>query len=411
MKKLILIILLMAGLIMAGDVGGSLSTGIFTGTPFWNKDNINYDASDLKYINYDDMFIRSVNQLRLYGKNFSGFDFRLNALRSDALTYQEKFKFNGILIGEDNRLNNTKIYELFAQYNFSLGYIQAGRIMPFNRWIMTSIDGGGFSLDMSRKIRITAVGGMSVKYGKIWDDENTQTIAYADAAYQSSGYRVKLKYYHDDDIDKAGADFYGGLKKLRFNGNYGYDFTNDRLADGGLNLSYPVKRNILLSGNYLLYRTQNWYFTNVVYNPYMIERFMLGARYLMDNNIQVDFKQLLAMNSERSDYLTYLTVTHKFFTAGVNYLTGGSDMQRFGATLGGNYSPMQNMMISLGISPVDYMFYDTEDHEFSTAVYLRIKYRFMENFQAMGNLNYYDNNNALHANLRGGVRIQYNFGS
>jgi hypothetical protein len=389
-----LFITLFLNLLCAGGIKGSFSTGVFMGSPFWNADNYKDDNK----IDHDDSFLRSVNHLRLKGGISENFTFRFNAARSDG--------FQG-----DNHLSNTKIYEVFGKYNFSKGYISAGRILPFNRWIRGSVDGGAFSYAISDQIKISAIGGINVRYGKLYDSDNTQTLMYADLALKFKKVSGKLKVYNDDDVTKTGVDFYGSLKKLRYNGNYGYDITNERIADGGMNLFYLISKKLNLLGNYRLFRTDDWKLSKIEFSGYLIERFLLGIRYKAFGNYYLDLRQMVSMTEYNKDYISFINLTGKYFHVGLNYLTGDSDLERIGISVGGQYSLFNGLKIYGGISPVDYMFNDQDDHQRSIAYYFRANYKVLKNLSVGANVNYYQDNEALNASTRGGILIKYNFGS
>ena len=402
MKKLIILLIFSVSLLSAGDIGGSFSTGVFMGTPFWNSDNV----KDLTAISSEELYLRSVNQLRLHGRFAEKFSFRVNALRSDG--FQTVNDSAGM--ATDVRLSQTKIYEVSLRYDFSAGYLQAGRIMPFGRWFRGSVDGGAFAVNFGKALKFTALGGLFVPYGLLYDSDNQKTLAYADLSYAWDKASVKAKYYYDSDVTKAGLDFFFILSKLRVNGNYGYDFTNSRLADGSLNLFLKAAQKVNLSFNYYLFRPEEWAFTGVELS-YMIERFMLGAQYRISAGSAINFNQIMAMTSEHIDYVTYLTYQYRFLNVGLNYLYGQSDIKRLGFTLGVNYAPSSALAISGGISPVNYTFYDQTDSKTSIAYYLRLRYRFVKYFMAVANVNYYQNSDVLNNNIRGGIRLVFNFGS
>jgi len=114
MKTFFILILLVPALIFSAEVGGSFSTGLFMGTPFWNSEN----AGDLSGISSEELYLRSVNQLRLNGRFAQNFSFRINALRSDGFTTVEDT--SGFIT--DVRLDQTKIYEASLRYDFSAGF-------------------------------------------------------------------------------------------------------------------------------------------------------------------------------------------------------------------------------------------------------------------------------------------------
>ena len=72
---------------------------------------------------------------------------------------------------------------------------------------------------------------------------------------------------------------------------------------------------------------------------------------------------------------------------------------------------MQDLHLSAGLSPVDYLLDENEEHIQSTAVYFRANYKILKSLAANLNFNYYDNNNALNKNVRGGLNITYYFGN
>ena len=402
MKKLILFVVFLWSFLQASDMGGSFSTGIFMGTPFWNNNNVN----DVSVISSDELYLRSVNQLRLYGKFAKKFSFRINALRSDGFSTVE----DSAGYATDVRLDQTKIYEAFLRYDFSAGHVQLGRIMPFGRWFRGSVDGGAFAVKIGKALKITALGGLFVPYGVFYDSDNQKTLAYADISYAWDKASIKAKYYYDENVTKAGLDFFFALSKVRINGNYGYDFTNSRLSDGSLNLFLKAGKKVNLSLNYYLFRPEEWAFTGVELS-YLIERFMLGAQYRFSANSALNFNQIMAMTSEHIDYITYLTYQYRFLNVGLNYLFGESDIKRLGFTVGGNYKPFDGFVISGGISPVNYQFYDQTDNQTSIAYYLRLRYRFVKYFMAVANVNYYQNSDVVNNNIRGGIRLVFNFGS
>ncbi len=402
MKTFFILLLLIPAMLFAGDFGGSFSTGVFMGTPFWNSDN----ADNLTVVSSDELYFRSVNQLRLYGSFAKKFSFRINVLKSDGFTSVE----DSSGYTTDQRLSQTKMYEVFLRYDFSKGYAQLGRIMPFGRWFRGSVDGGAFAVNIGKAMKFSALGGLFVPYGLLYDTDNQKVLAYADLSYAWEKGSVKAKYYYDDDVTKAGLDFFFALSKLRVNGNYGYDFTNSRLSDGSLSLFLQAGKKLNLSLNYYLFRPQDWAFTNVTLS-YMIERIMLGLQYRFSASSAFNFNQIMAMTSAHIDYVTYLTYQYRFLNVGFNYLFGQSDIKRLGFTLGGHVKLFEGFVLSGGISPVNYTFYDQTESQTSIAYYLRLRYRIAKYFMVVGNLNYYQNSDVLNNNIRGGIRLVFNFGS
>ena len=205
MKKFILFLFAFTALSVAAEINGSFSTGFYLGTPYWNSENY----ADKNVIDAEDLFMRSVNQLRLNGKFGDRFKIRLSALRSDGFQ-------------SDNRLSETKIYQVYGQYDFNAGYVKAGRIVPFNRWIWGSVDGLAAAYVVNERMKITVLGGMHTPYGLLYDSDNAIFAAYSDLSVKfGKKYSAKVKVYNDEDVTKAGLDFYGNNGKLPYSGNYG----------------------------------------------------------------------------------------------------------------------------------------------------------------------------------------------
>ncbi len=397
MKKLIIFVLVFTSFTFAVDFKGSFSSGVTIGTPYWNKANLEDD----NVIDSSNSFLRVVNRLRLNGKFSENFTFGMNAIRSDGFQ-------------SDNRLSRTKIQQFYAAYKFGSGKIQAGRMMPFNRWIMGSIDGLSVAYKLSDMFSFKALGGMNVRYGKLYDSDNNYTVGYGELGVKMKNFGGKIKFYNDEDQTKTGLDFHGRLSKLRFNSSVGFNITDEELSDGSFGLFYPVNNKFLISGHYRLFRAEKWNISekeSIYFEGYLIERLMLGLNYKIFDGYTLDMRQMIALTSERNNYISYLTFSGKYFHVGANYMTGDSEYQRMGLSIGGNYSPMKDLFLSAGVSPVDYLFYEEEDHIQSTAVYFRAKYKIIKSLGLRLNFNYYNNNNALNENIRGGLNITYYFGN
>jgi len=397
MKKLIFLILAFSITTIAGDFKGSFSTGVHMGTPYWNKTNLEDDG----VIDSSDSFMRIVNRLRLNGKFSENFTVGMNAIRSDGFQ-------------SDNRLSRTKIQQFYAAYKFSSGNIRAGRLMPFNRWIMGSMDGLSVAYKLSDMFSFKAVGGMNVRYGKLYDSDDTQTVGYGEFGIHLKKYGGKIKFYNDEDKTKTGLDFHGKISKLRFNSSVGYNVTDEELSDGSVGLFYPFTKKLTVSGHYRLFRAEQWNistFDDIYFEGFLIERFMLGFNYKIFDEYTLDLRQMLALTSERSDYISYLTFAGKYFHIGANYLNGDSEYQRMGFSLGGNYSPMRDLYLYAGVSPVNYLLDEGEDNIQSTSIYFRANYKIIKSLGLRLNFNYYNNNNALNETIRGGLNITYYFGN
>jgi len=296
-------------------------------------------------------------------------------------------------------------------YDFKSGKVQLGRLMPFNRWIMGSIDGASVSYKISDMFKLHVLGGLNVRYGKLYDSDNNYSVGYAELRFRSKQYGGKFKFYNDEDVSKSGFDVYGRINKLRIATNFGYDLSNERISDGGLNLSYMVNRDFNVSGNYRLFRSDDWKLIKIDFEGYLIERFMIGCNYKIFKGYSIDFRQMLSMTSEKKDYVSFFTFKGKYFHIGANYLTGDSEYQRMGFSVGGNYSPLNGLNLYAGVSPVRNLFDEFEDNQWTTAVYFRADYKVFQCLSARTNFNYYNNNDTLNKNIRGGLNLIYYFGN
>lgn len=372
MKKLILIILLAAPLLFAGDINGSFRSGAFLGSGLWSQN----DFSDKDEIQYDYPNLRFVNQIRLNGR-FGQFSFRVNALHSLGLA-NDATKLNAGLPA-DTTISTAKIYEAFGQYDFSHGFVKLGRISSFNRWYWGSFDGGAVEYKLTKVYRISLFGGLGVPYGKWYDSDNAKALAYFDLSYRKQTFGLKIKTMYREEATKTGIDFWGRFNNLRLSGDYGYDLTNARIADGGLNLFYQATPQLVLSGNYRLFRSEPWDFPRLDFS-YLIERFIVTARYTFSNGYYVSAKQVASMNSDYKNYITYLFAGNRYIYAGLNYLSSDYDISRLGISLGGKYEIIKDLWIQGALSPIDYKTYGSTDHIYTLASYLKLRYSFLDHF-------------------------------
>jgi len=398
MRKIFLVLFAAITVTFAADISGSLSTGFYMGTPFWNSDN--YSAGNV--IDSEDAFMRTVNQLRLNGKFGKQFNTRFNALRSDGFQ-------------SENHLSETKIYQVYGQYKFSGGVVKVGRFVPFNRWIWGSVDGGAASYAFGKTVKISALAGKHTPYGLLYDSDNSMTVVYSDLALKFGAFGTKLKIYNDDNVTKAGLDFYGRTGCLRYNGNYGFDITNSRLADGGLGLFYMVNRKLNFSGNYRLFRTMPWNLGGTDFQTYLVERFLAGAAYKLFNNYTLNLRQMVTITSEKKNYLSYFTVNHTYFTLGLSYLTGDSNIKRIGLVAGLKYT-LKDLTVSGGLAPVNYQPRYSNESLTNTAFYFKARYRFLKRFLVNANFNYYQFDDKqepllLQSKFRGGLQLNYFLGA
>lgn len=394
MKKLAVLLFTFGALLYAGNIQGSYTTGFYMGTPFWNSENF----SDGKSIDVKDQFMRTINQLRLRGQAGQNFKYAINALRSDGFQ-------------SDNHLAETKLYQAYGQYNWSNGFAKLGRFVPFNRWLWSSVDGAAFAYQPTSSIKVSAFAGRHVPYGRLYDNDHAVTVAYVDMGLKFNDYRAKIKVMNDNQQTKIGTDFYGRLGKLRFNGNYGYNIKENQIADGGLGLNYLHNTKLNISANYRLFRTMPWSLGHTQFNTYLIERFMVGVAYRLLQNVTLDLRQTVTATSEKNDYLTYLTLSHRYFTLGLSYLGGDSEADRMGLIVGGNYTLFKGFNLSAGVAPVNYMLQNEDDSFTSIAYYAKIKYQVLKSLGLHMNFNYYQDNPVLQSKYRAGLQVNYFFGS
>ncbi|GEM_PF-2846030 len=402
MKKLLIILFCLISNAISGDVKGSFSTAVFMGTPFFDRESYQLyglRSDDTTTVLGDDSYLRSVNQLRLRG-SFSDkrFEYNLNALRSDG--------FNN-----DPHISNTKIYEVYLKYNFKRGYIQGGRLFAFTRWIMGSIDGGVVSYSISDVVSVNAMGGMSVQYGKLYDNEMADPIGYANVNFRFNRFRFKLKGLYTQDASKAGFDFRTKLWKIGISANYGYDITNSQISDGGINLLYIPSAKWTLSGNYRLMRTDMWKWTDFDFIGSLIERYLFGVRYKIHNGYYLDLRQMASMTTKKTEYLSLVSISARYFNAGFNYLFSDYGQKRIGINVGGQYTFNNGLYLTAGFSPVSYQYSDYYTSLQTSSYYFRAAYQVLNPLQISLNINYYQNNQVLYSKIRGGLQIRYSFGS
>jgi len=394
MKKLFFVLFLSAVLANATGIKGSFSSAFYMGTPFWNADNY----SNGNTIAADDAFYRSLNQLRLDAAFGSHFSFRLNMLRSDG--------FQG-----DNHLSETKFYQAYAQYSFSSGFARLGRFVPFNRWIWGSVDGASVGVSVGKHMRLNILGGLHVPYGLFYDSDRSTAVGYGDLNFRYGLYGAKAKFFYSEQNTKAGLDLFGRNGKLNYGAGYGYDFTNNQTSEGSLHLIYLASQKMTLNLNYRLYMTEPWKLGHTDFNPYMIERVLGSINYRLWNSYSLDWQEMLTMTSKVKDYLSMLTVSGSFFTVGASYLNGESDFNRLGLVLGLHHTFLKSWRVSAGVAPTTYQLVGQSDHQQTMAYYFRSSYRLFKNLSARLNVNFYQDNPALESKYRGGLQLNYFFGS
>ncbi len=394
MKKLIFFLL--STLVLQAQetkISGNLSTGFYFGTPFWNTDNI----SENNTVDPDDSFMRSVNRINLNGSINRQYGFRLNVSRSDGFQ-------------SDNHLANTKFYQGSVWYKFSGGEAEAGRFTTFNRWIHGPVDGAKFRYQLNPAWSVSVLGGLQNTYGLFYDMDHNDPLAYADVHYRFGANGIKLKALYLDQANKVGADYSGRSAKLNYSASYGFDLDNSRLSDGSLNLGYQFSPRWNLSANYRLFNTGDFKFPGIEFESRLLERVSAGLRYHLLDRYYLDFRQMATLSASEINYLSTLNFTSKYLAVGLHYLAGGTGHQRMGLNFGGNYSPIPDLNLQAGVTPVDYLYDGQEDHILTLSYYFRVRYQLFDMFDIGTNFNFYQDNSALNSDLRGGLFIRYNFG-
>jgi len=69
------------------------------------------------------------------------------------------------------------------------------------------------------------------------------------------------------------------------------------------------------------------------------------------------------------------------------------------------------MLGTAGFSPVSYQYNDFYESLQTTSYYFRAAYQVLSPLQISLNFNYYQNNQDLYSNMRGGLQLRYSFGS
>jgi len=394
MKKIfnfLLSFLLILGIAKSQNYQASITSGVFTGTPFWNP----YYLIGADSINVNDTYLRLYNNIRFSGK-MNNFSVKFSGLRSDN-------------ISQDNNISETKLYQLYAKYSFNKGYVKAGRFTEFNRWLIGSVDGAAFKYSVNKNFKLSAYGGLNVRYGNPFKSKKQESLIYGDFAYKTKGLGAKIRYFHTDKLDLAGLDFFSKLGFANINANVGYDLSNNRINDGGLGFNGVIGSRFQWFGNYRLMRSREW--QSLVFTDFF-QRYLIGFSYILPWHFRIDARQFTVTTDKYTNYISYLALQHKYFLIGINYLDGDSYSRRLGITVGGHYSIFKKLQISAGIGSVDYLINDNYYNNVQSLVsYLRIKYKIIDNLIINGYVNYYDKNPVLNENFRGGATVQYKFGS
>lgn len=388
------------------EIKGTISTGAYMGTPFWSEENLTGDTRVDKSMN----FFRMYNRLSLDGR-LDNFSVHLSGARSDGFNVEnqgldyKRFQFYGF--DSKYHLTETKIYRAYMQYKLSDGVIKAGRLASFNRWYFGSVDGGALSYKFSKNFSFSGFGGVDVKYGKLYDDNNRKAVAYGDLSYTDGKYGGVLKAMYSDEALKSGIDFFGALAGVRFSANIGYDFTNSRLFDGSIAIFGFAGNDLTWSGNITRFTPYSWSYN---YSSF-IDRIQAGLTYKLMPGMRLNFKQMVSRSEDYMNYLSDLSLYYKYFSLGVNYFDGNTNSRRLGLSAGANYSPSKCFRIAAGIASTDYLFSNDyeEIEQNSLATYLKFDWNIAGGLWLGANFNHYDNNRALEQKYRGGLSLQYQF--
>ncbi len=397
MKKLaitLLAVFCLFGNLRAFDYKASLTSGVFTGTPFWNQDYI----ANKDNISINGNFTRLYNRLRFRGHIYDNFYIRVNALRSDNFE-------------SANHISETKLYQVYGIYKTKNGHLRAGRFTEFNRWTMGSVDGASFAYNITDKIKVSGYGGVNVQYGTFFDSGNQPSLAYADLAYRGKGIGGKVRALLTDANNLVGANVFKNFGRTGINADIGYDLTRRRINDAGAAINGYVGKKFQWFGNYRLMRARKW---NTLSFTDLYERYQVGSLYKLSRNYSMSARFLTTVSDSKTNYLGYLAIQNKYVVLGLNYLAGDSYFNRFGISLGGRYSPIRNLKLSAGIASVDYLINNSDygyDNIQSLATYFKVKYKAFDRLAFNAYMNYYHNNNVLAQNLRGGATVQFYFGT
>jgi hypothetical protein len=370
-----------------------VTSGLFSGAQFYNRENL-----EDRLLNPNEDAYRWYNRIALQS-TYDRFSVNFNAIRSDYLD------FDGVKpYFPRNEINETKMYQAYAQYKFDDGNIKLGRVMPFSRWYFSSVDGGSFDYQVNSNFSVSAFAGSDVDYGLFVDDDNRKAVGYTEIAYREQNYGGKVKYLYANEESKLGTDLFFRTDKHRVAANIGYDATNSRLFDAGLGYFAYLTPELNVSANYLRTIPISWSYK--FYSEY-IDRVQIGISYDLGKNYTVSLKQMLGLADGNSNYLTYLYLTHKYFYVGLNYLSGDMEAERLAITCGGQYSPMDNLMLQAGIASVDHMFdniYYKDEQTYSS--YFKVRYKALDYLNLAAYANYYHQNSMFDNKWRGGLTAQ-----
>lgn len=397
----------------------TITSGVFGGTPFWNKENFSEDYAidpSLKFLRWNNNLSANAYfgdlSLHFSGSRSDGFDIRDDVPESN--------KYQVYLFGTKYNFSDTRLYRIYGQYKFGGANIRLGRMPTFSRWLFGSVDGGQLSYDITKNLSVSGFGGKAVKYGLFYDDEYDNTVGYGEIAYNMKGFSAKAKYLYSDTASKAGIDLFGCLYGVKLSANVGYDLTNSSLFDGSFGIYGNIGKKLSLSANISRF-TPIFIFNNLYFganlndslkNPFVTDRILLGASYKLFDNYTLSFRQMLTLRNENMDYLSYLYISHKYFYIGLNYLSGDSKNERLGISVGGNYCPTKGMRLSAGIASVDYMMDSIDEENInSIASYLQFGWDIIDDLTLNTNLNYYHNNKVFDQKIRGGLTLQYRINS
>jgi hypothetical protein len=308
-------------------------------------------------------------------------------------------------------LSETKFYQAYAQYTFKSGLVRLGRFVPFNRWIWGSVDGASVGISVNKHVRLNLLGGLHVPYGLFYDSDRSGIVGYGDLNLRYGLYGAKAKFFYSEQSTKAGFDVFGRYGKLKYGAGYGHDLTNAQPSEGSLYLIYLAGQKMTLNLNYRLYMTEPWKLGHTDFNPYMVERVLGSINYRLWDSYSLDWQEMVTMTSEVKDYLSMLTVSGSFFTLGGSYLSGDSDFSRMGLVLGLHHTFLKVWNIAAGVAPTTYRLAGQSEHQQTTAFYVKSTLRLFDSVSARIHFHYYQDNPALESKYRGGLQLNYFFGS
>lgn len=394
-----LVLIFMVGSCFAQYAKGDLTMGVMTGTPYWGSKNCSECHKDKEdYKDHD--FNRFYSKLRLEAGH-EGFSANTTILRNTSF--------------EDEEMSETKVLTGYLQYKHKRNYVRGGRVPVANRWVRGAVDGGALKVTY-KKFTFAGFGGYKASLRDpeyMFDEDTGYELGYGEVMYRHKGYGGKAKYLYTEDRSLIGGEAFGRFSCTRLTGSIGYDLEDDKISDIGFASYGTPTDEISVYTSYRLFRYTGW---NGITSDEYTDRISVGVNYLVSKNYTIAAKEIMTIRNEvdRNHYLTYVSLSHKYFSVGAHYMTSQKENQRLGVTVTGTYTPVNNLDLSAGFTPVSYIFDEEEDYsdieEDSFSSYFKAKYRMNEYLTFAGHVNYYGDTDMVNKDVRGGLTVQYKFG-